>query len=148
MSAHATNQFGMQFFIFSVLAAQTAVAGDSKKGKEDVKAQQQQKTQQALRLTKAAGESEQMAVARVKSAASTGSENLTAINQEALLELNQHLLWFPHKTLVLLRMAQKEEFFKEASMLPGDWLLSTLIYMKSAGKANIKDAIMMYAIRP
>ena len=117
----------------------------SKKGKEEVKAQQQQKTQQALRLTKAAGESKQVAVARMKSAASSGSENLTAINQEALVELNQHLLSFPRKILILLRMAQKEEFFKEASTLPGDWLHATLIYVKSAGKANIKEAILMYA---
>ena len=104
----------------------------SKKGKEEVKAQKQAKTQQALKLTKATGDSKQVAVSRVKSASSTGSENLAAINQEALLELNEHLLANPHKILVLLRMAKKEEYFKEASTLPGDWLHSTLIYVKEA----------------
>ena len=102
-------------------------------------------TQQAIRLSRRSSDGAvKVATGRMKSTDKAGSENLSTNVNKALVELNEHLLENPHKILVLLRMAKKESYFKKAPV-PSGWLHPTLVYLKTAGKATFRDALIMYS---
>ena len=104
------------------------------------------KTQKALVFKSNRGSSgSTLAVGKTKSTDCVGHDNITAINSEALTELNKHLFENPCKILVVLRMAKNEAFFKGSAVPPKDWLHPTLIYFKAVPKSLFKEVLLEYS---
>ena len=68
-----------------------------------------------------------------------------SIVNEALLELNSHLLEHPHKVLPALRMVKNSAFGTLKCKIPQEWIHHTLIYFYNISKELWRDVLMRYA---
>ena len=106
----------------------------SEKGKVIKKQAKQRGSQQAVRLVKSAGDETRVKMGSAKSTATIAYDNLNSIENEALVEMNEHLISNPGKILILVRMMWNENNFRKRPTLPCDWLHPTLIYFKNVSK--------------
>ena len=72
-------------------------------------------------------------------------DSMGSIVNEALLELNSHLLEHPHKVLPALRMVKNSAFGTLKCKIPQEWIHHTLIYFYNISKALWRDVLMRYA---
>ena len=91
--------------------------------------------QQSFAVVKQDGGGSVLKSSTVKSTASVAEDNLTAITQSALAELNTLSLEQPWKVLTVLRMATNEANFTFKKQLPNEWIHKTLVYFSNVAKS-------------